>query len=165
MDMTALTRSLFEPVPAHRTAGIEVLRAVDGMAEVALVTPPEMTNVIGSLHSSGLIALIDAAGLAAIIAACDNEDEFSGVLPLGAAASLEFRAPARGRLVATCHLDREARMALRPVLSGEGDRTRLTTATDVVDASGVLVCRGTFDWSVRRRPDSASERRALPAGS
>ena len=95
MDVTVLARSLLEPVPAHATAGLEVLRAADGSAEVALRTPLRLTNVIGSLHSSGLITLADAAGLAAIIAACETEDEMRGVLPLGAVATLEFRAPAR----------------------------------------------------------------------
>jgi acyl-coenzyme A thioesterase PaaI-like protein len=154
MDVTALARSLLEPIPAHHTAGIEVLHAVDGASEVVLVTAPAMANVIGSLHSNGLITLIDAAGLAAIIAASEVEDDFQGVVPLGAAASLEFRAPARGRLVATCHLSQEARLALRPVLSGEGEQARVTTVADVVDEAGVLVCRGTFEWSIRRQPAS-----------
>jgi acyl-coenzyme A thioesterase PaaI-like protein len=93
MDVTALARSLLGPVPAHGTAGLEVLRAAGGAAEVALLTQPALTSVIGSLHSSGLITLADVAGLAAIIAACEAEDEIRGVLPLGAAATLEFRAP------------------------------------------------------------------------
>jgi acyl-coenzyme A thioesterase PaaI-like protein len=155
MDVTSLARSLIEPIPAHRTAGIQVMSAVDGTAAVALSTPPAMLNVIGSLHSSGLMALVDTAGLAAIIAACDTEDEFRGVTPLGAAASLEFHAPARGRLVAHCRLEPDARQALRPVLAGESDRARITTVAEVVDAAGVLACRGTFDWSVRRWRDSA----------
>jgi hypothetical protein len=36
----------------------------DGAAEVAVDVLPELFNVIGSMHSSGLIALVDAAGLA-----------------------------------------------------------------------------------------------------
>jgi acyl-coenzyme A thioesterase PaaI-like protein len=84
MDVTARARALIEPVPAHRTAGIIVLRAADGAAEVALVTPPGMVNVIGSLHSSGLAALADAAGLAAILAAGRIDGDIDGVLPLGA---------------------------------------------------------------------------------
>jgi hypothetical protein len=40
MDVTALARSLLEPIPAHRTAGLEILRAADGAAEVSLLTPP-----------------------------------------------------------------------------------------------------------------------------
>jgi hypothetical protein len=98
-----------------------VRRAVDGTAEVVLVTPPAMTNVIGSLHSSGVVALVDAAGLAAIIAACDTDDEF-GVTPLGAAAWLTFHARERGRLVASCRLDPQARVALRPLLAGKAEQ-------------------------------------------
>jgi acyl-coenzyme A thioesterase PaaI-like protein len=150
MDVTTLARTLLEPVPAHGTAGLEVLRAADGAAEVALRTPHELTNVIGSLHSSGLITLADAAGLAAIIAACEAEEEMSGVLPLGAAATLEFRAPARGRLVASCRLGAAARQALRPVLSGTQNRAQISTVAEITDEAHALVCRGTFEWSVRR---------------
>ncbi|MBO4254455.1 PaaI family thioesterase [Streptomyces griseorubiginosus] len=151
MDRTALARTLLEPIPAHRTAGIEVVRAADAAAEVALRTPPELANVIGSLHSSGLVALIDATGLAAIIAAGGDDGEMEGVVPLGRAASLEFLAPARGRLLASCRLTDEARDALRPLWTRETDRVRLSTEVEVVDASGAPVCRGSFDWSVRRR--------------
>jgi acyl-coenzyme A thioesterase PaaI-like protein len=152
MDVTALARTLLEPVPAHRTAGIEVLRAADGAAEVALQTPEALVNVIGSLHSSGLIALVDAAGLAAIIAASGSPEDMDRVVPLGSVAHLDFRAPARGRLVASCRLDSDARRALRPLLSGRTDRARVATVADVTDATGALVCRGGFDWSVRRLP-------------
>lgn len=86
-----------------------------------------MTNVIGSLHSSGLIALIDAAGLAAIIGACEAEEDFTGIVPLGAVASLDFRAPARGRLVASCRLAPSALRILEPLLAGTTDRARITT--------------------------------------
>ncbi|MGI8451747.1 MAG: DUF4442 domain-containing protein [Streptosporangiaceae bacterium] len=150
MDVTALARSLLDPVPAHATAGLEVLHAADAAAEVALRTPLMLTNVIGSLHSSGLITLADAAGLAAIIAACETEDEMRGVLPLGAAATLEFRAPARGRLVASCRLAEAARQALRPVLSGAQNHARVSTVAEITDEAHALVYRGTFDWSVRR---------------
>ncbi|GAA3770022.1 hypothetical protein GCM10022403_001740 [Streptomyces coacervatus] len=150
MDMTALARTLLEPIPAHRTAGIEVLRAADGAAEVALETPRELANVIGSLHSSGLIALIDAAGLGAIIASGTRTGDLDGIVPLGTAAEIEFLAPARGRLVATCRLADEARRALQPLLSGESPKARLSTQAEVTDATGTPVCRGSFDWSVRR---------------
>lgn len=160
MDMTSLARTLLEPIPAHRTAGIEVLQAADGVAEVASDTPVGLTNVIGSLHSSGLIALIDAAGLGAIIAASMRADEFQGVVPLGSAASLEFLAPGRGRLVATCRLTHEAHGVLRALLAGETDRARFSTRAEVADAAGTLVCRGTFDWSVRRMEPPAERHHA-----
>ncbi|WP_309239169.1 hypothetical protein [Streptomyces lunaelactis] len=109
-----------------------MLRAADGEAELALETPASLTNVI------------------AMITTAEDADAFQRVVPLGAVASLEFLAPARGRLVANCRLDDQARQALRPVLSGDSARARLTTRAEVVDAVGELVCRGRFDWSVRR---------------
>jgi acyl-coenzyme A thioesterase PaaI-like protein len=69
VDATVLARRLLEPIPANRTAGIEVLYAADETGRVAVTTPESMTNVIGSLHASGLVALQDAAGLAAVIGA------------------------------------------------------------------------------------------------
>jgi acyl-coenzyme A thioesterase PaaI-like protein len=150
VDVTELARSLLEPIPAHRLLGIEVLHAADGVGVVALVTSDAVTNVIGSLHSSGLTALADAAGLAAVIGASEAADSFRGVVPLGAAATLEFRAPARGRLVAACTLDPAARQALAPVLSGWRDRVKIATVADITDKAGTLTCRGTFEWSIRR---------------
>ncbi|GAA3191713.1 PaaI family thioesterase [Dactylosporangium siamense] len=150
MDATALARSLMDPIPAHRTVGLEVISAVNGVGVVAVTAPPALANVIGSLHAGGLIALVDAAGLAAIISAAPTDSAFHGVVPLGAAATLRFLAPARGRLVATCRLDPEAREALAEVFIGVSTRARVTTATDVVDDTGAVVCQGGFDWSVRR---------------
>jgi acyl-coenzyme A thioesterase PaaI-like protein len=150
MDATALARSLLDPIPAHRTVGLEVLRAVNGVGVVAVTAPPALANVIGSLHSSGLITLIDAAGLAAVISAAPTGDAFHGVVPLGAAAALRFLSPARGRLVATCRLDPDAREALAEVFIGASTRARITTTTDIADDTGGVVCQGTFDWSVRR---------------
>lgn len=150
MDATALAASLLEPIPANATCGIEVVRAVDGAAAVALDPPPGLANVIGSLHASGLVALVDATGLAALIAAVEHERQFDGVVPLGTAARLEFLRPARGRLLGRCALTAQAHAALGAVLKGEHRRARLETTVEIGDADDQLVCRGTFAWSVRR---------------
>jgi acyl-coenzyme A thioesterase PaaI-like protein len=150
MDLTALARALLDPIPAHQTIGLVVLSAAGGTGVVAVTVPAHLTNVIGSLHSSGLITLIDAAGLAAIIAACPTERAFDGVVPLGTAASLRFLAPARGRLVATCTLDVDAGEQLAAVLHQNTQRARFTTVATVTDQTDTVVCEGTFDWSVRR---------------
>ncbi|MDG6101448.1 DUF4442 domain-containing protein [Dactylosporangium aurantiacum] len=150
MDATALARSLLDRVPAHRTAGLEVLRAVNGVGVVAVPAAPALANVIGSLHSGGLITLVDAAGLAAIISAAPTGDAFRGTVPLGAAATLQFLAPARGHLVATCRLDPDAREVLAEVYVGVASRARVTTTAEVTDDTGAVVCRGGFDWSIRR---------------
>jgi ferredoxin-NADP reductase len=66
-----------------------------------------------------LITLIDAAGLAAIVSAAKSPTQAHGVLPLGAAASLHFLAPARGRLNARCHLSAQEMAELSALYAGE----------------------------------------------
>lgn len=155
VDMTVNAKRLLEPIPANRMAGVEILRAIDGHADVALETSEALMNVIGSLHSAGLTVLVDAAGLAAIIAA-GSETDMDGIIPLGRAATLKFLAPARGRLTASCSLTDNARAMLDSLWSGVNDRARLSTHAVVTDLTGVVVCRGSFDWSLRRTPPVAS---------
>lgn len=150
MDATALAARLLEPIPANVTCGIEVVRAADGAAIVAQEPPAGLANVIGSLHASGLVALLDATGLAAIVAAVHHEREFDGVVPLGSAAHVEFLRPARGRLTGHCMLSPEAHAALRALFAGESSRARIATTVEIGDGDELLVCRGSFDWSVRR---------------
>jgi hypothetical protein len=58
--------------------------------------------------------------------------------------------------VASCRLDDDARQALRPVLTGARNRARITTVADITDKAAALVCRGTFEWSIRARLSRSS---------
>jgi uncharacterized protein (TIGR00369 family) len=150
MDATALAAALLEPIPANRTMGVKVVRALDASAEVTMFAAPELLNVIGSLHSSGLVALVDAAGLAATIAAATEEGQFEGVVPLGVLAQIEFLAPARGTLTGRCTLAGEDLDALHALLERRTSKAELATAVEVVDEESRVVCRGTFTWKMRR---------------
>jgi len=137
-------------VPANRTFRIQVLRAVDSGAEVALAVEPDFHNVIGSLNSSGLVALVDATGLAAIIAAAANETELEGVVPLGSAARLEFLAPARvARSARTRAIPNSSEQWTKPSrveqIAATGSRSKHGRRARTTN---VLVCRTTSD-SVR----------------
>ncbi len=150
MDKTVLARRLLAPVPAHRAVQLDVLSAVDGRAEVSIGAATGLTSPIGALHSSGLITLVDAAGIAAMIAAVEDDEAFTGVSVLGTRASLEFRRPALGRLTAVCQLDPDAFGALLPFFARTSDKVTVPTAAEVRDDLGVVVCAGEFRWSVRR---------------
>ena len=150
VDATRLAAALLEAVPANRAFRIHVLRAVGSSAEVALAVEPDFHNVIGSLHSSGLVALVDATGLAAIIAAAANEAELEGVVPLGSVARLEFLAPARGRLLGRCALEPDHNSAIRAFFTRDQPRAQVETVIEVLDADEAVVCRGTFTWKIRR---------------
>jgi acyl-coenzyme A thioesterase PaaI-like protein len=151
VDATALAARMLEAVPANATLGLRVTHAVDGVGEVGMDTRPELGNVIGSLHSSGLVALVDAACLAAVISTADHPAQLDGVLPLGATAQLTFRAPARGALLGRCRLLADDLEPLRAVYSARVSGVRLTTTADILDPVGVAVCRGSFEWSIKRR--------------
>lgn len=148
MNGTDVARDLLAPIPAHATTGLSVVSATDGVGVVAMDPVPSLANVVGSLHSSGLITLIDAAGLAAIIAA--GPAEMDGVIPLGSAATLRFLAPARGRLTATCALDAHARDQLATLFARATPKIKIKTSAAVRDEHGTLVCEGSFQWSIRR---------------
>jgi acyl-coenzyme A thioesterase PaaI-like protein len=152
VDLTELARRLLEPIPANRSIGLKVLRAKDSEAAVGVEAPAHLANVIGSLHSSGLIALVDAAGLAAFIASARKEQELEGIVPLGTAARLEFHAPARGSLIARCKLGPADITTAQSLFGGRADKVSLTTTVDVVNQAGTAVCTGSFLWNVRRVP-------------
>ncbi|WP_026912164.1 DUF4442 domain-containing protein [Patulibacter minatonensis] len=153
MDTTAVAAAMLEPVPANRLFGIRVRSATPDGAEVELDVRTEATNVIGSLHASGLVAIADAAGLAAVLGAAPSPAALEGVSALGAAAELRFAAPARGRLVGRCALDDDAARTLRGLYDRDTDRATLATTVAIEDEAGDLVCTGTFDWRLRRLED------------
>lgn len=148
--MTGLARELLEPIAAHRTVGITVVRAADGAAHIEAMVSNQLKNVIGAMSSVGLIALVDVAGLAAIIATCPGSAAMTGVIPLGRNASLEFLAPACGRLKATAVLDAQARTSLESLWTNRVGRVQVSTVAEITDEAEHLVCRGQFDWRVRR---------------
>ena len=155
MDVTTLARTLIEPVPCarrRRPGG----GACSRRRRRGRVGHPAHAHQPGRpLHSSGLITLADAAGLAAIIAARESEDEMRGVLPLGARGARVPRAGTRpgADRVLPAQRGRVAGSAAGAVRGGAPDR--LGTVADVTDEAHALVCRGTFDWSVRRTQPAA----------
>jgi acyl-coenzyme A thioesterase PaaI-like protein len=151
VDATAVASSILEPIPAHDTLGLRVLSAIDGVGEVEMTVLPNLLNVIGSLHSSGLLGLIDFACLAAIISTAERAEQVPGIGALGAQAEIDFRAPARGRLVARSELAAEQQDKLRALWTDSArSKLTLTTGASVVDQSDVVVCAGSFTWSLRR---------------
>jgi acyl-coenzyme A thioesterase PaaI-like protein len=151
MDATALAARLLDSVPANRTFGITVENARDARATVALDLKPNLENVIGSLHASGLMALVDATGLAAMISLAEAPDQFTGITPLATDAQLVFIAPARGRLLGHCELGPEDQAGLRELLNRATDRTQLTSDVHILDEEDTIVCRGYMVSKLRRR--------------
>jgi len=151
VDASEIAGGMLSLAPANMTLGIRVVSAVDGVGVVEMEVREGFANVIGSLHASGLVALIDAASLAALISAAEHPEQLGGLTPLGSRAVLEFLVPARGPLLGRCQLSPEDLDSLQNFFSTPATAPlRLTTTADVLDRDGVVACRGSFDWSIRR---------------
>ena len=148
MDALHLAHRLLTAVPANRTAGVEILHALDGTARVTLTATDSLTTPTGSLHAAGLVALLDATGLAAVLSCCPTETQANTLAPVATSVTVDFRGPGLGPLVAECVLDDEARVGLQELLSGRTGRARLRTTAEITNCTGDVVCSGTFRWSV-----------------
>ncbi|MEO6702121.1 MAG: PaaI family thioesterase [Jatrophihabitantaceae bacterium] len=150
MDATSIAKQLLESIPANQLIGLQVHSACDGSALVGLSVQPNLTNVIGSLHSGGLISLADAAGLAAVLSVATEPRQLMGITPLGSDADLTFFSPARGELAAHCVLDDPAREQVEALLNERVQKVALMTDAEITDESGAVVCTGRFRWRIRR---------------
>jgi acyl-coenzyme A thioesterase PaaI-like protein len=150
LDSTRLASELLGPVPAIRSFGIEVLHAAHGSSELCMLVPDVMTGLVGSLHSSGLTALADATGHAALISAATDEAQLDDVFPLCSSARIDLIGPAYGLLVGRCSVGVDGLGALEPFYRRRRSRVQLMTDTEIFDSEETLVCRGTCVWTVSR---------------
>lgn len=147
-----LAVELLDQLPANSTLGLTVLEARDGVGQAALPVRQRARNVIGALHSSGLIALADAAALAAILSLAPDEQTGRRLQPLGVQARMSFNRPVRGTAVGTCHLGAESRSALAALFEARDERAQLTTDTTIDGDGAPAAVDGQFDWVVRLAP-------------
>jgi len=150
MVTTSQIRALVQSVPANKTLGLEVLQTDDGFAQVAVTVPTAMTGVTGSLHTGGLVDIVDAAGLAAILSTCPKATPARNVVPTGAAAVFDFLAPAHGRLIGSCSLSEATRTTLRQFWFEQVHHVKIMAFAAVSDTTGEEVCRASFGWSLHR---------------
>lgn len=149
MDSAKLAAELLDRLPANRTLGLTVTDAHDGVGRARLPVAEGVWNVIGALHSSGIVALADAAALAAVLSVAPDEELARRLQPLGTNARVEFQRPVRGVALAACKLDAEARVALETLYAGRHDRARFTTATIIDGDQAAHAAVGEFDWIAR----------------
>lgn len=152
MDLDSVAVDLLDRLPANRTLGLRITEVGDGIARAELPVSEPVTNVIRALHSSGVVALADAAGLAAALSVSPDEATARRLQPLGVEVRVTFHRPVRGIAVATCILDAISRAALARLFSGAEERARLTTLTTIDGDRALGAAEGEFDWVVRLGP-------------
>jgi uncharacterized protein (TIGR00369 family) len=97
VDVASLAAELLDRLPANRTLGLTITEVRDGLGSATLPVSDRVRNVIGALHSSGVAALADAAGLAAALSMAPDEAMARRLQPLGVHARLTFHHPCAAR--------------------------------------------------------------------
>ena len=152
MDLTSLAVELLDQLPANRTLGLTVTEVRNGIGRAMLPVSDGVRNVIGALHSSGVVALADAAALAAVLSVAPDEPTARRLQPLGVKVRLTVRRPVRGMALATCRLDADDRAAIASLCEGRVERAQLTTLAVIDGDDEPAAAEGEFDWVVRLAP-------------
>ena len=152
MDLVSLAAELLDQLPANRTLGLTVTEVRDGVGRAMLPVSDGVRNVIGALHSSGVVALADAAALAAVLSVAPDETAARRLQPLGIEARLTFHRPLRGTALATCRLDADARAAIASLYEDRAERAQVTTLATIDGNDAPRAAEGEFDWVIRLAP-------------
>jgi acyl-coenzyme A thioesterase PaaI-like protein len=99
-----------------------------------------------------VVALADAAALAAILSVAPGETAARRLQPLGVQARLTFQRPVRGTALATCYLDADGKTALANLYEGRHERARFTTLTTIDGDDAPRAAEGEFEWVLRLAP-------------
>jgi len=119
------------PTPFDELLGLEILRAVDGEAEVRLALTPAHLNRRGVAHGGVVSALLDVS-LGAAVVSTTTAEEWCGTLEL----SVQFRDPARrGPLTGRGRVERRGRRVV-------------FAAGEVVDVRGRVVAAAHGVWTI-----------------
>ena len=127
-------------------------QACDGRGVAGLAVSEPVHNVIGSLHSSGVVALADAAALAAVLSTAPDEATARRLQPLGVQAEVVFHRPARGVAEAVCRLDSVAEQALADMYAGNRHQIRVNTRIEIGTSANAVAAEAVFTWAIRLAP-------------
>jgi acyl-coenzyme A thioesterase PaaI-like protein len=139
--MSDLATSFVTALPFVRHVGI----ACDGAGALVLAQEEHHGNHVGTLHAGALFTLGESASGAAIVR--DLAPALGGALPVAKDASIAYRKPARGRIVARGALA-EGVDAIAARLAKDG-KASFEVAVTMTDDAGVEVATMRVTWYVR----------------
>ncbi|MEU8250484.1 DUF4442 domain-containing protein [Nonomuraea sp. NPDC048916] len=136
---------LLQAVPFARTLGITFDHVGDGRAVCRLPDRTDLHNHLGGPHAGALFTLAESASGAAMLSALG--DQLSRAVPMTTTATIHYRKPAMGEVVAEGRL-----LASRDDVIAQldaGERPEFDVAVDVTNAEGVVVSSLTVGWTLR----------------
>jgi uncharacterized protein (TIGR00369 family) len=151
----AVDPSLFElvrsgmgdAIPFAGHVGVRLAEVADGASVAVLPDAPSSLNHVGTVHAGALFTLAETASGAAMAGAL--APFILEVRPVVTDASIDYRRPARGELVARGLVD-GAPADLRAQLEADG-AVRFGVAVTIVDAREREVAEFRASWYVKRQ--------------
>ena len=147
MDYEPIKAGLAKAIPMNTHLGLELVEVGDGRGVVRLPDDPRMRNHVGSQHAAGLFAAAEFASGAAMTGALFAH--LASAIPLAAAADIQYKKLAKGRVLATARLA-ESGVAIAERLNADG-RAQFVAEIELTDEQGVVVATMSVKWHVRKR--------------
>lgn len=146
-DPVELIRSGIEAMPYNRLLGVRVVAMENGRARALLPARAELANHTGAVHPAAQVALIEAAGGAAVSSGL--VDLVGEATPLVQGVDVDYLRAAVGDLAAGASLAPASAEAARRGLAADG-HVRFAVEVTVTDATGAVVTQALQRWLLRR---------------
>ena len=147
MDFNALRDGLQVAIPFNVHVGLEVREVGEGRGVVALPDRDNLRNHVGSQHAGALFSAGEAASGAAFVGAF--AERLGDITPLAEQAEITYKQVARGEILATGTLERDAAELLAAL--DEDGRVRFPIAVALTNGKGEVVAEMTVAWYVRTK--------------
>ena len=144
LDLSRIIR-VAEGMPFNAYLGLSVRKADPGHVEVVLPWSEAVANTYDSVHAVAVIGPAELASGMALLTALGRAD----VAPVARGLSVQYRAAAKGDLVATAVFSDSAAVAEKLDSSGRAD---VDVPVDVTDPDGTVVAVVMVTWALRARP-------------
>ena len=152
MTDTNLPELLGTAIPFARHVGLVFTDTAPGRGVAHLDAHAEVANYLGTIHAGATFTLAEAASGAAVAGLV--EPILMDCAPVTREATISYRRPADGRLVASATTVGDPGELYRQIV--RDGRADVTVAVEVHDADHVLVAQAEIVWHVRYRPATSN---------
>ena len=155
-DYTPIMEILDAMVPLPRTLGARFKAMGPGWCETVLEPREDIANHIGTLHAGALFTLGEMASGGAMASVFADQMGSGDVVPLAAAARIEYLKVAKGAVSARAEISSEAGkdVSRLPDMLAETGRVAFPVSISIRDESGEETSHMTVDWHVRLKKTS-----------
>ena len=142
----AFAKEILANLPLNRHLGIAVEGASGESGTCRLPERDELKNHVGTQHAGALFTVGEAASGACVLGALG--ERIAAATPLAKKATIEYKKPASGPILATAKLVEPIASVLDRLESA--GRTVFDVAVSLTDTSGLVVAEMNVSWHLRK---------------